>query len=160
MSNLKEVPNFVLHNVTELFNSSPDMCEFLVRCGETNIRSIDAKLLSTKMNNIYKNEQLEDASKFLQKLKPLKKEIFSNLLPKYIITIPCSTFDFRKGEENNNVKIFELLSDMFGADRIKIPTPRTSSLLLLEIWLLDDGELATFDFYKISNKDLFYKQIW
>lgn len=156
----QQLPKYQIFDIDDYVGEYTSLEDFWLKITESRIKSIDEKLLK-KFTNM--DEHITDHNKFLKKLRGygnsllIKKE-----LPKYIIRLGVSNAKFSwagVNTDSDEAKILEIFDNLVGRDQVKICPAGDGwvvGAIQLEVWLKDEDDLAAFEFYAFSNKELFF----
>jgi len=151
MTDLRKIPKFNRYDIEKMLSDADTLPNFWVTLCETGFVSISRKYVISVLNlGINDNEYV----KFLKKLKNIDKSAIKSYLPKYIVVQPIRMNNKDKPESDGQ-KLLKVLDETLGNQVVKI-VPVRPGFAQIEIWLKDDAELATLEFYQISNPELFY----
>lgn len=151
------LPRFKIHNIHSAFGTGENLMEFWVYCSENNIKSLSLDFFKS----LLKNSQFDakDFRKFWNKLQDLENNthFIKSKLPKYIMSLPIArpVYWSVPGEFDKETKILPFLDNIFSNDEVKVVVA-TPTIVMIDVWLKDDADLATLEFYQISNPELFY----
>lgn len=149
-------PKFEVFDIEKMLITSEDNVVFWVNCVENRILSISEEYLKSKLNF---DKQI-DRVKFLKKLRSTEKSNLKNVLPKYIVVQSMSHIRFDWSIVNtysDEARIIEIFDIVAGKNNVHIRRPdNRMEIIQLEVWINDDDDLASLEFYQLSHPELFY----
>jgi len=153
---MKNYPKFKIYRLDDFLGEYVSLEYFWLKITEARIMSIDKKLLKKLINM---DEHIDSHVKFLKKLQSCSNsKLFEKHFPKYIVrmTLANSTYKSVQSfyDESDENKVLTMMDNMVGKDAVKICSG--PGIIQLEVWLKDDDDLSAFEFYTLSNKELFF----
>jgi hypothetical protein len=156
---ITQIPRGKIHHVYSGFDASLTVKDFWVWCSEQGIKTLDMSFFKSLVGSDFQNLEFNKLFSKLQQLEDENKFIKSRL-PKYIMRMSMRA-SWKVGfttTDDPDTLILPFLDNIFGPDKVKT-APATPAVISIEVWLNDDADLATIEFYQVSNPELFYHRL-
>jgi dimeric dUTPase (all-alpha-NTP-PPase superfamily) len=132
-------------------DAAANSIDFWVKLCEKRITSISEEYLKSNLHF----DMCIDHTKFLRKLEKIDKGALKAILPKQIVRMGLGVCLSSIDDAPDKKQILTIFDNVFDANNVKIISS-FGHTIGVEVWLIDDADIAAFEFYVSCDPDLFF----
>ena len=148
----QRIPKFKIYDARAELDTAANSVDFWVKLCEKRISSISEEYLKSKLHF----DMRIDHTKFLRKLEKIEKKTIRQIIPNQIVRMNLGSLliNAHKTAKDKN-QILTIFDNVFDVNNVKI-IKSYCDVIDVEVWLLDDADIAAFEFYVSCDPELFF----